>query len=92
MTIRITTKLESDTLSLPELRPLVGKTVEIQITEQGRPLTLDDLIDHEYHAQLEAEFENDPDPGPTLEEVRAILSKIPGSLSADIIADREERF
>lgn len=88
-TIRITTKLESDTLSLPELRPLVGKTVEIQVREQG-PLTLDDLIDHEYHAQLEAE--NDDSPVPTLEEVRAILAKIPGSLSADIIADREERF
>jgi hypothetical protein len=29
---------------------------------------------------------------PTLEEVRRILSKIPGSLSADIIAEREDRL
>lgn len=67
MTIRITTKLESETLSLPELRPLVGKTVEIWLRE------------------VKADV-------PTLEEVRAILAKVPGSLSADVIADREERF
>ncbi len=29
---------------------------------------------------------------PSLEEVQRILSKIPGSLSEDIIAEREDRF
>lgn len=48
---------------------------------------LDLLLDHEYHA----ECESDTSPVPTLEEVRAILAKIPGSLSADIIAERDER-
>jgi hypothetical protein len=89
-TIRITKKLDSDTLVLPELRPLIGKTVEIRVSEE--PSTdLDDLIDWEYHAELEAEEAADPTPPPTLEEVRAILSKIPGNLSAEIIADREDR-
>lgn len=32
-TIRIRKKLESDTLHLPELQPLIGKDVEITITE-----------------------------------------------------------
>lgn len=49
---------------------------------------LDDLIDHEYHAECEDEDDSDI---PTLEEVRAILSKIPGSLTADFIAERDER-
>ncbi len=32
--VRILRKVESDTLSLPELRPLIGKMVEITIEEQ----------------------------------------------------------
>ena len=32
--IRIRKRLESETLTLPELKPLVGKMVEIQVTEQ----------------------------------------------------------
>ena len=32
--VRIRRKLESDTLHLPELKPLIGKTVEITIIEQ----------------------------------------------------------
>jgi hypothetical protein len=34
--IRIRKKLESDTLHLPELQPLVGKTVEIVVLEDNR--------------------------------------------------------
>jgi len=34
-TIRLQTKLQSDTVHLPELRPLVGKTVEMIVWEQG---------------------------------------------------------
>jgi hypothetical protein len=29
---------------------------------------------------------------PTIEEVRELLAKIPGSLAEEIIADREDRF
>ena len=51
-----------------------------------RPIA-DRLFDADYHAECEA----DTSPVPTLEEVREIMSKVPGSLAADIIADREER-
>jgi hypothetical protein len=33
--VRLRRKLESDTLHLPELKPLVGKTVEIIVREEG---------------------------------------------------------
>lgn len=48
---------------------------------------LDLLLDHEYHAECEA----DTDPVPTLEEVRAALASIPGDMTADFIAERDER-
>jgi hypothetical protein len=90
-TIRIRKHLDSETLVLPELRPLLGKTVEISVREQPAS-PLDDMIDWEYHAELEAEFADDPTPIPSLEEVRSILAKIPGKLSDAIIAERDERF
>lgn len=37
--IRIKRRLESETLYLPEVRPLVGKDVEITVQEQNVPLT-----------------------------------------------------
>lgn len=89
--IRITTKLESDTLTLPELRPLVGKTVEIRVVEAGES-AIDRDEDHEFYAELEAEFANDPTPVPTIEEVRAMLTHDTSNWAAEIIADREERF
>ena len=89
-TIRITKHLDSETLTLPELRPLLGKTVEIRIREEPAS-PIDDLIDWEYLAALEAEEAADPSPVPSLEEVRAIMSKIPGNMAADIIEDREDR-
>jgi hypothetical protein len=45
------------------------------------------IFDTEYEAECAA----DTSPVPTLDEVRAALAKLPGSLSADIIADRDER-
>ena len=45
------------------------------------------LLDAEYHAECEA----DPSPAPTLEEVRAALAKLPGSLAAAVAAGRDER-
>jgi len=35
--VRIIRKLDSETLHLPELRPLIGKTVEITIKEETVP-------------------------------------------------------
>ena len=89
-TIRIRKHLDSETLVLPEIRPLLGKTVEISVREQSES-PIDDMIDWEYLAELEAEFADDPTPIPSLEEVRAALSSIPGSLTADIRAERDER-
>ena len=47
----------------------------------------DRLIDTEYHTECAA----DTTPVPTLDEVRAILAKLPVSLAADLIAERDER-
>ncbi len=38
-----------------------------------------------------ADCARDADDGVTLEEVRAALAKIPGSLTEDFVAEREER-
>lgn len=89
--IVIRTRVESDTLVLPALKGLVGRTVAIAIVPADPADPLDDLIDHECRAQCAAELAADPGPVPTLEEVRAITAKLPGSLSAQVIADREER-
>ena len=87
--IKITTKLESETLTLPELRPLVGKTVEIRV--KVAKSKIDRMIDHQLHAELEAEFAADPTPVPTIEEVRAMLAHDTSNWAAEIIADREDR-
>ena len=48
--IHLTQQIDSDTLHLPELRPLIGKQVEITIREISRPAA--DSPDH--WAALEA--------------------------------------
>ncbi len=48
----------------------------------------DSWLDLEYMAACGREA----DPSITLESVRQILAKIPGSISDDIIAERDERF
>jgi hypothetical protein len=57
-------------------------------TDEAKP-TLDDLIDHEFIAVC---GQSNGEDVPSIEEVREILAKIPGSLAKDIIADREDRF
>jgi hypothetical protein len=86
-TIRIKTRLVSETLVLPEIRPLIGKNVEISVTEEPQS-PAERLLDTEYHAECEA----DTSPEVSLDEVRRITSKIPGSMAADVIADRDERL
>jgi len=74
------------------LRPLeplaLQESQRVSITVSDTPEDLlDDLLDHEYMAAIDAMDE----PEPTLEEVRAALSKIPGNLSDDVRAEREAR-
>ena len=84
--IRMRTRLESDTLVVPELRVLVGKTVEIRVTEAGES-AVDRLLDADYHADCEA----DTSPEVPLADVRAGLASIPGDMTADFAAERDER-
>ncbi len=84
------------TLSIPDAtyQQLADKaareniTIDVLAAQLLAARAVDDgLIDTECHAECDA----DTSPVPTLEEVRAILGKIPGSLAADVIANREER-
>jgi hypothetical protein len=84
--ILIKTRIDSDTLVLPELRSLVGKTVEIRVTEAGES-AVDRLLDSAYHADCEADLS----PEVTLADVRAGLASIPGDLTADFAAERDDR-
>jgi hypothetical protein len=84
--IRIKTRIESDTLVLPELRLLIGKTVEIRVTEAGES-AVDRLVDSDYLADCEA----DTSPEVPLADVRAGLASIPGDMTAGFAAARDER-
>jgi plasmid stability protein len=50
------------------------------------PATSEDWLDKQYHAECEA----DTSPEISVEEVRRILAKIPGSMTPDFIAERDE--
>jgi hypothetical protein len=52
-------------------------------------LTRDDLIDHEFIADRARQQGHEV---PTIEKVREILAKIPGSLAEEIMTGREDRF
>jgi hypothetical protein len=56
-------------------------------TSNGSPLAEDDILDTEYLAECAKEA----DPSITLESVHEVLSKIPGSMTQDFIAERDER-
>jgi hypothetical protein len=84
--IRFKTRIESDTLVLPELRHLVGKTVEIRVTEAGKS-AVDRLLDSDYQADCEA----DTSPEVALADVRAGLGSIPGDMTAYFASERDER-
>ncbi len=88
--ITFNTVLTSDSLAFPELLPLVGKRVEIRVTEEAASAS-ERMLDHELHATWEAEEIADNSPVPSIEEIRAMLSCIPGNMAEEIIADREER-
>jgi predicted DNA-binding antitoxin AbrB/MazE fold protein len=74
------------------LRPLESLPLEehqlVRVTvSDASDDSADGWLDHEYMASVEAIQESEP----TLEEVRHILSKIPGNLSDDIRAERDSR-
>ena len=62
--------------------------VSLTIDEAAVALTDDDLLDQELLNSLEGEDLAEV----SLEEVRAALAKIPGSMTAAFAAEREERF
>ena len=49
--IRIRKRLDSDTLHLPELRPLLGRTVEIIVREESPPAVIPGTGDWEAAAR-----------------------------------------
>ncbi len=89
LTIPLTDSLEKilRAKALDEGKPIEELAAEWLVSaavSSGEP----DWVDTEYHAQCEA----DTEPVMSLEEVREMLRKIPGSMTADFIAEREERF
>ena len=68
-------------LNLPE-----NERVTVTVTNADRPLD-DDLIDTEFLAYCDTQA----DDSVPLEAVREALAKIPGSLTDDIRAERDER-
>lgn len=73
---------------LEPLRLAERQRVSLTIDETPTGLTDDDLLDQELLSSLEA----DELPEVTLEQVQGALAKIPGSMTADFAAEREERF
>ncbi|MFN0101704.1 MAG: antitoxin AF2212-like protein [Bryobacteraceae bacterium] len=73
---------------LEPLRPAECQRVFLTIGETAATVVDDDLLDQELLSGLEGE----EIPEVTLEEVQAVLAKIPGSMTADFVAEREERF
>ena len=73
---------------LESLRLAERQRVSLTIDETPAPTTDDDLLDQDLLSILEAEEL----PEVTLEQVRAALANVPGSMIEDFVAEREERF
>jgi predicted DNA-binding antitoxin AbrB/MazE fold protein len=90
MTKQVEAVYENGVLRPLEPLPLRERQkVSVTIADTEDPLA--SMIDHAFVERARREVEA-MEHIPTLEEVRRILSKIPGSLSADIIAEREDRL
>ena len=70
---------------LESLRLAERQRVSLTIDETPAPTTDDDLLDQDLLSILEAEEL----PEVTLEQVRAALAKVPGSMTEDFVAERE---
>ncbi len=86
------------TLSIPDAihhqlaaRAAEQNTTAAELLAQLLAADLTSRPDCRFDTEYEAECAADTSPVPTLDEVRAILSKVPGSLAADVITDRDER-
>lgn len=86
------------TLSIPDAihHRLAARAAELNTTvdELAARLLADGAAprpDRVFDTEYEPECAADASPVPTLDEVRAILAKVPGSLAADAIADRDKR-
>jgi predicted DNA-binding antitoxin AbrB/MazE fold protein len=66
-----------------------NERVVVSITQDASPAGLDQL-DADFLQGLRRRLAG-AEPAPGLEEVRRRLSKIPGSMTADFIAEREDR-
>jgi hypothetical protein len=73
-----------------DIQALARSSAQDEVSAMVVTAPLDLLIDHEFVAECERETEGKDIP--TIEEVRQMLSKIPGSLAQEIIAEREDRF
>ena len=77
---------------LRPLEPLPLKEhqkVSVMVSDTEDPLA--SMIDYEFVESARRDIQQ-ADHIPSLEEVRSILSRIPGSLAADIGDQREDRF
>ena len=83
------TQITFDTLRA-SLNHLTSKELQLLKTaiEQQLQKPFSELLDTEYMEQTRREVKQ----AISLEEARAILAKIPGSLSDTVIAEREERL
>ncbi len=76
--------------ALHPLEPLAlaeEQKVRLTILDGNQPVAAEDWIDSEFLQAAAAEA----DEGISLEQVQQALAKIPGSLTADFIAERDER-
>jgi predicted DNA-binding antitoxin AbrB/MazE fold protein len=72
---------------LRPLQPLDLREQQLVMLSISDEAPTEPWLDSEYLAACAHET----DEGPTLEEVRTALAKIPGSLTEDFIAEREDR-
>ncbi|MDX2041166.1 MAG: hypothetical protein SF097_07950 [Acidobacteriota bacterium] len=92
-TITIPAELEQQAISKArssglQLEEFVLNTLRKAVTLPTNGAAEDAWLDVEYMTACAKEA----DPSVTLESVRQILAKLPGSLADDIIAERDERF
>lgn len=66
---------------------LAAKLLSTFTEPTAAPEALESILDEDYHAECELDLS----PDAPLDEVRTALGKIPGSLTADFLAERDER-
>jgi hypothetical protein len=72
-------------LPAPQISPRQGRKYK-----GGMPLQVDAVYENGYIERIKRELQDD-EPAPGLEEVRRRFARIPGSMAAEMVADRGER-